>query len=384
MKICRTATVPFFLYHHLQEQIRSTVRAGHDVTLVCAAGPELEALKQIPGVRIEVIDIPRAISPWRDLVALCRLFFFFRRHRFDLVHSTTPKAGLLSMLAARMAGVPIRLHTFTGQAWAELQGRVRKIAQWADGVTARMSTMTYTDSHSQRVFLLQENVLPAHRVRTLGAGSLAGVDTQRFSPQREPHLRQQTRAELGLRPEEKVICFVGRVTKDKGIVELVEAVEALRSEGRNCVLLLIGPFEPERDPLPQATLDCIEQSPCIRTLGYFAHPEKYMAVSEFLCLASYREGFGNVVLEAAAMGIPTVGTDIVGLRDAIVADETGLLVPPKDAAALAAALGRLLNDSALCQRMGEMARTRVLRDFDAVKVNTQVLAEYEQHSRHRR
>ncbi len=377
MRICRTATVPFFLQNHLREQIRATVAAGHEVTLVSSAGQEVAALKNLPGIRFHQIEIPREIAPVRDLIALWHLFRLFRRERFDVVHSTTPKAGMLTAIAAYLARVPIRLHTFTGQVWMEKRGLVRFLAKAGDRVTAALNTQCYADSFSQRDFILAERVAKPSQIRVLGSGSLAGVDLRRFDLAAWVPRREAIRAELGLPVGAKVISFIGRLTRDKGLDELVSAFQALRNRGMNCVLLLIGPQDTDWDTLSPKARQAIEHDPAIRSMGYSSEPERFLAVTDVFCLPSYREGFGNVVIEAAAMGVPTVGTDIVGLRDSIVDGETGVLVPPKDAAALAKALDRLLADEPQRARIGEQARARAVAQFDAQIVNAGVIAEYQ-------
>lgn len=376
LRICRVATVPFFLLHHLGAQIAATAQAGHRVTLVSSDGPEAAALRAMAGIEHQVVPIPRQISLFHDFVALLRLFAFFRRRRFDIVHSTTPKAGLLTAIAGLLAGVPVRLHTFTGQAWAERTGWVRRIAKACDWLIVRLNTRCYADSFSQRDYLVEEGIAATGRIVVLGQGSLAGVDITRFNRGKRDQA-PAIRARLGIAPGTRVVGFVGRVTRDKGIVELVAAFDRLADLGcMNVCLVLVGPLEPERDPLPETLLQRIAGDARIRLVGYVANPEEYVAAFDVFCLPSYREGFGNVVIEAAAMGIPAVGTRIVGLEDAIVEGVTGLLVPPKSAAELAGALARLLADDALRQRMGEAAATRALGDFDTRKVNGLVLAEY--------
>lgn len=377
MKVCRIVTVPFFLQNHLREQIFATVRAGHQVTLVCSPGPEVQDLSRIPGVRVHALDIPRQISLWRDGRALFELAAFFRKEKFDVVHSATPKAGMLAALAGRMTGVPVRLHTFTGQPWVEMKGWVRWLAMMGDRVTARCATLSYTDSHSQRRFIVDNSIVADDRVMTLGAGSIAGVDLGRFAPQRWAIEAEDVRRELGLPASARIITFVGRLTPDKGIRELVDAFRRLAAEDPALALILIGPEEPERDPLPSHTLEAIRNHPGIRRVGYAAEPARYLAITDVLCLPSYREGFPIVVIEAAAMGVPTVGSNIVGLRDSIVDGETGLLVPVKDVEALSRAIAGLLSNRSLRDRLGAAARQRVVDEFDAHVVNGRVLAEYD-------
>jgi len=375
MRIARIATVPFFLLHHLRGQIDAAVAAGHEVVVVSSPVAGADALARWPGVAFQPIDIPRPISPLRDLLAVWRLFRFLRAWQPDIVHSATPKAGLLCAVAGWLARVPVRLHTFTGQAWAERTGIVRWVGKLADRVIVALNTRTYADSRSQCEYLAAEGVAPLGRVVVLGAGSLGGVDLLRLDPERHRAASAAVARRLGI--DAKVIVFIGRVNRDKGIVELIDASRMLAQRGVAHRLILVGPFEPELDPLPDATLARIREEPIINAVGYDPEPEKYLAVADVLCLPSYREGFGNVVIEAAVMGVPTVGTRIVGLRDAVEDGVTGVLVPPKDAEALARALADLLSDEPRRRALGLAARERAVRLFDARVVNALVLQEYE-------
>ncbi len=371
MKICRVSTVSFFLYNHLRGQIIATVEAGHEVVLAGSAGPEVEWLKAIPGVRFQEMDIPRKISPLRDLRALWQLYLFFRRERFDIVHSTTPKAGMLCAVAAYLARIPIRLHTFTGQAWAELKGAMLSIAKAGDRTTVFFNTQCYADSQSQKQFIVAEKIASMEEIRVLGSGSLAGVDLSRFDPEKWAPSKNAIRSDLGIPENHRVITFIGRITKDKGIEELLAAFKRMK----RCTLLLVGPKEAKDGSLSDSAESASNSN--IRMIGYSTEPERYLAVTDIFCLPSYREGFGNVVIEAAAMGVPTVGTDIIGLRDAILAGQTGILVPPKESDALADALETLLENEEMRAKMGEAARERAVSEFSADKVNAAVLAEYE-------
>jgi glycosyltransferase involved in cell wall biosynthesis len=376
MRICRIATVPFFLLHHLGGQIAAIAREGHEVVLVSSPGAKTEALRSIPGVTHYPIAIARQISIFRDLLALWQLLAFFRRERFDLVHSTTPKAGLLAALAGGLAGIPVRLHTFTGQAWAERSGWVRRVAKACDRVIVKLNTRCYADSYSQRDFLVAQGIAAAGEITVLGEGSLAGVDFTRFNRGRRSGAAA-LKAQLNIPAGSPVVGFVGRVTKDKGIAELVAAFDQLEHLGCAGVhLVIVGPLEPERDPLPPEVIERIAGNTRIHMAGYVPAPEDYMAIFDIFCLPSYREGFGNVVLEAAALGIPAVGTRIVGLSDAVVDGVTGILVAPKDVTELAKALAGLLRDDALRLRLGAQAESRAADSFDARTVNADVLAEY--------
>lgn len=375
MKIARIATVPFFLYNHLRRQITDTAAAGHDIVLISSDGPEVVSLNQLNGVRFEPLEIQRQISPLKDLVSLWRLFWLFRKEQFDIVHTATPKAGMLGAIAAFLAGVPIRLHTFTGQAWVEMHGFKRKVAKLGDWLTVSLNTRCYADSPSQREFMVDEAIAPQNTIHVLGAGSLAGVDLQRFSDHSTHADIRQHRRELQVPDDHIVITFIGRITADKGICELIASFRELQAKNLPCTLFLIGPEEPDAQQLYQITR--LVDLPHVHRLGYQTNPEHWLAMTDIFCLPSYREGFGNVVIEAAAMGVPTVGTDIPGLRDAVVHAETGILVPVKNVPALTQALTELLTDEGLRSRMGQSACLRVREEFDACKINRLLIEEYQ-------
>ena len=374
IRLARISTVPFFVVTQLKRQIEDIAAAGADITVITASGPELENLEWTGRVRQRIVEISRRFNPVSDFMALVRLIQLFRRERFDIVHSTTPKAGLLASLAGCLSGVPIRLHTFTGQTWITLSGPMYHIARGADWVIGRLATRCYADSASQRQFLIEKGVVRPERIEVLGGGSLAGIDTARFDSRRfSPEQQSATRSEIGLAPDSAVVLFVGRICEDKGVGELLEAFGQLRTGGRNVDLLLVGPFDERQDSLPR---EAVLSHLGVHHVDFTRVPEKYMAIADLLALPSYREGFGTVVIEAAAMGVPTVGTRIYGLSDAVVDGETGLLVPVRDAAALAAALAALLDDRPRREAMAEAGRERCLTTFDSKVVSTQVVAEY--------
>ena len=374
-RLCRIVTVSLTFETLLREQIGRIVAAGFDLTLVCSPAEGMAGAAERAGARYVPVPMARQVSPRHDPISLAALLRLFRRERFDLVHSSTPKAGLLTAVAGRLAGTPRRLHTFTGQPWVELTGPMRAAARAADRVIGRLDTHLYADSASQRGFLIAEGIVAADRIAVLGAGSISGVDLRRFTPALAAE-RPAVRARLGIAPDARVIVFVGRVTRDKGIRELVEAFGAVAASRGDAALVLVGPLEPERDPLPPATVQAIASHPRIHAVGFCAEPERYLAAGDVFCLPSYREGFGTVAIEAGAMGLPVVATRVTGLVDAVVDGETGCLVPAKDAGALAAALAAVLDDRSLRQRLGEAGRARARRDFDAAIVDGAVVDEY--------
>lgn len=377
VRIARVSTVPFFVVTQLKQQISVISENGSEVTIITSVGSELALLDGLDGVKCVPINIPRSISPWADLLALFRLYIFFRRQHTQIAHSTTPKAGLLTALAAFFAMVPLRLHTFTGQPWVDMKGPKRWLTRASDRLIGLLNTRCYTDSPSQKQFLIEQEIMNANRLFCIGAGSLAGVDVRRFDLSRfSQSQRNSTRESLGISADAPVLLFVGRITIEKGVCELIKAFQILRATDSNAHLVLVGPLDTESGVEGTILLKQINHLLNVHLTGYTDSPESYISISDILCLPSYREGFGTVVIEAAAMGVPTVGTEIYGLSDAVVHGVTGLLVPPRNVEELANALIKLSKDKLYRKRLGEAARQRALDLFDSRKVNAQMINEY--------
>lgn len=372
VKIARVATVAFFIETQLRAQIGAIMQAGGQVTIVAS---ETKLGREIPGTCYVSIEIPRRIDPLKDIVAFVRLWSFFRRSGFQIVHSTTPKAGLLCSLAAKLAGVPVRLHTFTGQPWLSFRGIKRFLSKSSDRLITLLNTHCYADSPSQKDFIVESGIASAERVSVLGAGSLAGIDLQRFDPSNfSDEERLMLKAQLGIPTDARVLLFVGRLARDKGIGELLTAYREVLVKEANVFLVLLGPQEPETDTVLDGLSDTLKDN--LVMPGFSDEPERFMAIADLLLLPSYREGFGTVVIEAAAMGVPTIGSDIYGLSDAIVNGKTGMLVPVRNADRLAEAINVLLENPALRLQMGANARARVEQEFSNLRVSSLVIDEY--------
>ena len=377
LRLCRIVTVPGTFQTLLWEQLRCIAAHDVDLTLVSSPGPELALVANDVGARAVSVPMERKPAPLADLRSLLRLTSFLRRNRFDIVHSATPKAGFLTACAGRMARIPIRLHTFTGQPWVELKGLKRRIPRACDAITAKLTTQCYADSRSQRDFLIQEGLVAPEKIAVVGAGSISGVDLKRFSLEVwGGRHSSQTRSELGIPANGLVIIFVGRVTKDKGITELLTAFEKIAERNLEVHLVLVGPFEPEQDALPALTMDRLKRNSRIHCIGFCAAPERFLAAADIFCLPSYREGFGSVVVEAGAMELPAVVTRVTGLVDTVAEGETGLIVPAKSVGELAQALQTLLDSKALRTSLGRAARQRVVQSFDCQLINEAVVEQY--------
>lgn len=376
LKIARVSTVPFFIVTQLSAPINALKDAGASVTIISSDDELGGELRKLVGDGFIPLKMVREINPVQDLRSLLSLIRVFRSQKFDVVHSTTPKAGLLCAIAGRLAGIKVRLHTYTGQPWVTMTGFKKIILKFCDKTIGFMNTHCYTDSLSQQQFLVSEHIVKADRLSVLGEGSFAGVDLTRFDPRRfSPSESASLKRELGIEPQSKVIVFVGRITKDKGVDELIRAFELLIAEKNDVFLLLVGPYEPDGLAIIESVsgTDVLNR---IKVVGFSSIPEKYMAVGDMLCLPSYREGFGTVVIEAAAMGLPTVGTKIYGLTDAVIDGQTGVLVPVGDASALADGIRLLVTNQEVLCAMSSAARERAVNSFDSKRYSELLIAEY--------
>lgn len=376
LKVARVSTVPLFVIAHLQAQIEALSASGMAVTVITSRDEMSDELTKNKNLTYVPVNIEREINLIKDFLSLVALIGTFRKNKFDIIHSTTPKAGLLCAIAGFFSGTKIRLHTFTGQPWATMSGFKRSILKLCDRVIGLLNTHCYADSESQKKFLVSCGIIKVDKISVIGAGSIAGIDLNRFDPSR--YTAEQLsilRADLDIPESGKVILFVGRITPDKGIKELVSAFAEIVNKDSNVFLVFVGPFESAGgDILGQVTDVNVRKN--IKTVGYSDEPEKYMALADLLCLPSYREGFGTVVIEAAAMGTPTIGTDIYGLSDAIVDGVTGVLVPVRDPVALEAAILSTLNNAPLMSAMGAAARDRACSDFGANNCSHLLINEY--------
>jgi len=363
--VTSTLVVRWFLLEH----IRTLARSFTVTLIVSNDAPELAAL--LP-CRIVSMRLERDIAPLADLRAFLGLWRHFRAERYQLVHTLTPKAGLLGMLAAWLAGVPARLHTFQGEVWVTRRGALRWLLKNLDRLVARLATDLLVVSPSEREFLIAASLIPAAKSRVLNHGSIAGVDNERFKP--DAGARAALRAELGIPADAPVFLFIGRIKRDKGVLDLARAYVELAREDAECRMLIIGPDE--EGLLPEIKQVCTAYPTRLHVAGFTDVPERYMAASDLLCLPSYREGFGVVIIEAAAAGVPAIGSRIYGITDAIVEGETGVLFEAGDIGQLAQGMRTLAGDADLRRRMGQRARERALRDFAQAQLTAALLAHY--------
>ena len=316
---------------------------------------------------IKDIPINREINLMADIKALLMLIVFFLKHRFSLVHSVSPKAGLLAMTASWVARVPNRIHTFTGQVWVTKKGPIKNLLRYLDKLIHLLSTQTIVDSKSQLNFLLKNEVVSISKSRVIGPGSISGVDLKRFKTNEQ--VRKKMRYEFGVKDSDVLVLFLGRFKKDKGILELIKAFTLIHSESSNFVLWCVGPDEENLTKI-------LANSKGVRIFSYTQRPEDFMVAADFFCIPSHREGFGTAVIEAAACGIPSIGTNIYGLSDAIINGKTGILVEPASHLAIMKALRTLYENEELRNKMGKAASLRANKIFSSEFFTNEIVIFY--------
>jgi glycosyltransferase involved in cell wall biosynthesis len=367
-KLCFVVSAPITAVAFLNKHI-DYLSSDYEVVVVCNFDGTERGISK--NAQLKNIRIARKISPFSDLGAVYTLTRFLKIGNFQIVHSVTPKAGLITALASRLAKSPIRIHWFTGQVWAIKSGFQRWIFKNLDRLVAKLNTSSLVDSPSQLDFLVKQRVVSPVKSQVLGSGSVSGVDTQRFQP--NPETRDATRAELRISdPNALLILFVGRLNHDKGIDTLLEVFASHVSQPKP-ILLLVGPDEENFIPRAQGLLG--EQLKSFRHIPYTIHPEKYMAAADIFCLPSLREGFGSTVIEASASGLPVVASDIYGLQDAVRDRETGILVDARSATKLASAIRDLADNPTLRTSMGLAGRARAQRYFETTRLQ-ELLRDY--------
>jgi glycosyltransferase involved in cell wall biosynthesis len=416
LKLIRITTVPISLKTLLKGQHRFMFQNGFEVIGVSSSGKDLQDVERNETIRVAVLEMTRTISPISDLKSLWEFYTLCKRERPTIVHSHTPKAGIVGMLGAKLAGVPVRLHTVAGLPLMEATGMKRKILDFVEKITYRCATKVYPNSRGLYDFILANNYTEKEKLQVIANGSSNGIDTTYFDPEIIPVTqRRELELQLGIQLNDFVFIFVGRLVGDKGINELIEAFEGLvrdegkgmsdegrgkREEGRGkrergmtiaseesllsdlsdsfsrIKLLLVGPFESELDPLQPKTLQAIENHPNIISVGFQSDVRPYFAVSDCLVFPSYREGFPNVVMQAGAMGLPSIVTDINGCNEIIVEGENGTIIPVKNVATLVDAMQKMIYDTSYYHHLRQNARPMIQSRYEQRVVWEALLEEY--------
>ncbi|WP_194777435.1 glycosyltransferase family 4 protein [Pararhodonellum marinum] len=377
-KLIRVTTVPLSLKLLLTDQMKFMKSAGWDVVMVSADGREINEITRREGCEHHVIPFTRKITPFQDLYCLWLLYRLFVKEKPDIVHSHTPKAGLLSMLAARLAGVKVRIHTVAGLPYVVSQKQKKKLLVAMEKLTYRFATQVWANAPSLEKFILSEKLCESEKLRVIGNGSSNGVNSEKFNRDnlKENHL---VAAMMRVMPgdNEFILLAVGRLVLDKGIEDLVNAF--LKSKIVNkSKLVLLGAFEQDLNPISGEIKRKIEDHPKIIQLDWTDHVEHYMAIADVLVHASHREGFPNVILEAGAMQLPVICSDIPGNTDLIVQKKTGLVFPVKKTEVLQEALEFAYIKRDVMMEMSEKLHQEVLQKYQRKDMHEAILKEYNQ------
>ena len=381
-KLIRITTVPLSLKVLLKGQLRFMASNGFDVKGVSSEGEELREVHENEGIAVEAITMSRKITPFQDLKSLWEMWNFLRKEKPQIVHTHTPKAGIIGMLAARLAGVPHRLHTVAGLPLMEATGTKRKILNFVEKLTYSSATRVYPNSKGLYDFILQNNFTQSNKLKIIANGSSNGINTTFFSLAQVSEIERVTlREKLNIQPDDFVFVFVGRIVSDKGINELIKAFSELQTAENNELtgikLLLVGGLESDLDPLNPETLAEINQNKDIISAGFQQDVRPFFAISDALAFPSYREGFPNVVMQAGAMGLPSIVSDINGCNEIIVEGENGLIIPSKNVEKLKEKMLTLAGDKNLYIKLKENSRRMIENRYEQSVVWNALLEEYE-------
>ena len=366
----------------LKGQLRFMASNGFDVKGVSSEGDELKEVIENEGIVMEAINMSRKITPFQDLKSLWEMWNFLRKEKPQIVHTHTPKAGIIGMLAARLAGVPHRLHTVAGLPLMEATGIKRKILNFVEKLTYSSATRVYPNSKGLYDFILQNNFTQSNKLKIIANGSSNGINTTFFSLAQVSEIERVTlREKLNIQPDDFVFVFVGRIVSDKGINELIKAFSELQTAENNELtgikLLLVGGLESDLDPLNPETLAEINQNKDIISAGFQQDVRPFFAISDALAFPSYREGFPNVVMQAGAMGLPSIVSDINGCNEIIVEGENGLIIPSKNVEKLKEKMLTLAGDKNLYIKLKENSRRMIENRYEQSVVWNALLEEYE-------
>ncbi len=370
-KLIRITTIPFSLEKLIGNQL-AFMSQHYEVIAVSSNEEELLAYGKKQGIRTKTIHFTREITPYKDLKALWHLYRFLKKERPHIVHTHTPKAGLIGMLASYLARVPHRLHTVGGLPLMETNGSKRRMLKRMEKLTYHLATRIYPNSFELRQFIVDHQFCPENKLKVLGNGSSNGVDTVFFNKENTPvkNIPFLTHTEF-------VFCFIGRIVRDKGIVELVNAFVNVQRQFPRTKLLLVGFYEKNLDPLDIETENLILKHPDIIFTGYQEDVRSYLAASDVLVLPSYREGFPNVVLQAGAMDLPCIVSDINGCNEIIQNGVNGLIVPVKNMEKLQEAMVNSVQNTKKLKLMGGNARKIIKEKYEQQMIWNDLLKEYQ-------
>ena len=360
IRLCILATVPISIISFYGEQLDFLADSGFSVTVITSPDKSGNLANKYKRVHFEFIPMTRKITPVKDILVFFRILSLMVSRKFDIVQFSSPKAASIGALASFLCRVPVRLYLMWGIYYSGQTGIKRRLLKACEKVICCLCTHIAPDSLGNRDFAVEEGLCAADKISVIGKGSANGIDLSRYAAGGKEFNKDRLRAALSIPSTADVLVFVGRLRKDKGVNELIYAFLRLVTQFDNLYLVMIGPDEISRQPLDVVVQAAINLDPRIKYFGFQRNVEQYLAIGDIFVLPSYREGFGLVNLEASAMGLPVVSTDIPGPRDSVKNKITGLLVTVGSVTDLEAAIRRLLLNSVLRGNLGNAGKSWVV------------------------
>lgn len=375
-KIIRITTVPGSLNVLLKGQLKF-MSNHYEIIAVSSGGEKLDNVKRSEGTETIAVEMTRQITPFKDIKAVIKLYRILKREKPFVVHTHTPKAGTLGMLAAKLAGVPNRLHTIAGLPLLEATGNKRRLLNFVEKITYNCATLILPNSFAMKDIVLNEKFCKEEKLQVIGNGSSNGIDTEHYSSK---HVSDQEakdlKTKLQIEDDDTVFIFIGRVVKDKGINELVSAFDAISKTNKKAKLIIVGPHENDLDPIDPNTEKVIAENKNIHAVGLIYDIRPYVVISDILTFPSYREGFPNVVLQASCMEKPCIVSDINGSNEIIKHNYNGIIIPPKNVDALKNAMIDLLNDPEKTLNLAKNSRQNIIDKYQREYIWNELLKLY--------
>ncbi len=376
-KLIRITTVPISLKVLLTDQLKF-MNQYFEVVGVSSAGEELTEVEKREGIRTVSLEMSREITPMRDVISLVKMVFLLLKEKPDIVHTHTPKAGIVGMMAAWICRVPHRLHTVAGLPVMEATGKKKQLLLLVEKLTYFFATRVYPNSLGLQSYILEQRLAKKEKLKVIGHGSSNGIDTVYFDKTNEVvEQADKIKNKYNLH-NTFVFCFVGRVVKDKGVNELLGAFQKLSEEYDHIRLLIVGSFEETLDPISTQAHSILKTNKQIFHVGFQNDIRPYLAASDCFVLPTYREGFPNVVLQACSMQLPCIVTNINGCDEIIEHNVNGLIVEPKNIEMLYNAMRKFLEDVTLSKVLSSNTRKSVIEKYDRKAFFQSLLKEYQE------
>lgn len=376
-KLIRITTIPMALRYLLPGQMNFMKENGFEVLMISADGEHLKEVIANERCRHIAVPMTRKITPWQDLKCLIRLINIFRKEKPDIVHSHTPKAGLLAMVAAKIAGVNIRIHTVAGLPMIVEKGYKKILLKRVEKITYAFANHVWPNSNSLLQYIIENKFTSKKKLKIIGEGSSNGIDTNKFNVESlNPHLFEDIKSSINYSGENIYLLYIGRLVKDKGIVELVNVFISLQQAFPSLKTILIGDFEESLDPLPETTLEEIKNNASIIHVAWTDRVEYYLRLSDIFVFPSHREGFPNVLLQAGAMQLPIICTNIMGNVDIVRDNETGLTFKCQDENELKDKIILALNEPGHIKKMASKLYQMIITYYNREIFWQKMLSEY--------